>query len=115
MFTLEAIGTLSDFIFGFIEGIIVLRILLKFFGAHEFVPFVSWIFQTSQPLLDPFEGMFPSVLGKRGFTIDVSSLFALLVYAFVAYLIQEGIGRLETAKLAQENGNGKRRSRKDED
>lgn len=114
MFTLGIIDILSGLIFGFIEGIVGLRILLKFFGANELTPFVTWVYHTSQPLLVPFEGMFPSVTEKRGFTIDVSSLFALLVYAFIAFFIQEAINGLQEVSY-RENVRGKKNSREKEE
>lgn len=98
MFAIARISALADIIFTFIEGLLALRILLKFFGANPFTPFVAWVYQTSKPLLTPFEGMFPSAVTQGGFVLEVSVLFALLVYAFAGYLIHEWLMELANTK-----------------
>lgn len=76
----------------FAEGVIGLRILLKLMGASTTAPFVKWVFDTSKPLLYPFEGMFPSsTLNNVPFTIEFSAIFALFAYMFLGYILQEGI------------------------
>ena len=94
MFTLARIAILADWIFSFVEGVIGLRILLKFFGANPAAPFVLWVYQTSKPLLAPFEGIFPSAVTQGGFVLEISALFALLVYGFLAYVVAEGLSDL---------------------
>src|SRR5689334_17385866 len=92
MWTAQVILWITNIIIGFIELMIGLRILLKLIGANTVAPFVQWVYETSQPLLGPFQGMLPSatVPGTPGrFTIELSALFAFLVYAFLAYLIGE--------------------------
>ena len=54
------IFTLSDIIIGIIEFLLSLRILLKLLGASPKAPFVVWVYETTRPLLAPFEGMFPT-------------------------------------------------------
>ncbi len=89
MFTLRIIGFLVEFIFSFIEGLIGLRVLLKFLGASMTAPFVNWVYQTSKPLLVPFEGIFPSSSPGGGFVLEISALFALVVYAVIGYGVHE--------------------------
>lgn len=98
MFAIEKISALANIIFTFIEGLLVLRILLKFFGANPLTPFVAWIYQTSKPLIAPFEGMFPTETTQGGFILEVSVLFALLIYVFVGYLINEGLEELASTR-----------------
>ena len=95
MITSRTLLLLTNILLGFVEFIIGLRVFLKLFGARAAAPFVSWVYETSQPLLVPFEGMFPtSRLGGR-LTLEVSALFALLVYAFLGYLVEELISYLD--------------------
>lgn len=110
MFTLGKISALSDLIFTFITGLLSLRIFLKFFGANPVTPFVAWVYQTSKPLLAPFEGMFPTETTRGGFVLEVSVLFALLIYAFVGYLIKDGLDTLATQRKSVN-----RQTTKDED
>jgi hypothetical protein len=76
---------------GFAETAIAVRILLKLMGASEMAPFVRWVYDMSAPLISPFIGMFPSPTLSGPFTIEFSAIFALFVYMFIGYLIQEAI------------------------
>jgi len=89
MITLVTIEWLVNAVFGLIEFIIGLRVLLKLLGANVAAPFVNWVYETSQPLLYPFEGMFPTPRLRTGSVIEFSALFALIVYALIAYAIGE--------------------------
>ena len=85
---------LSNGLIGLVEFFISLRIILKFFGANATAPFVSWVYQTTDPLLAPFVGMFPSPKLPDGFTLEFAALFALFVYAFIGYIVTELIAEL---------------------
>lgn len=87
--TPKLIAFLVNLVTSLIEGLLGLRIVLKLLGASTVAPFVSWIYETTQPLLTPFAGMFPSPKLPEGFVIEFSALFALVVYAFIGYLITE--------------------------
>jgi hypothetical protein len=80
---------LINVVFTVIEGLLGLRFLLKLFGANGATDFVRWIYETSQPLLTPFQGSFPSPAIERGFVIEFSTLFALIVYGLIAWLLAE--------------------------
>lgn len=89
MFSAQPFLALSRATLGIIEALVGLRVLLKFLGASSQAPFVSWIYDTSQPLLKPFENMFPTSRLSGNFVLEISAIFALLTYAFTAYLIEE--------------------------
>lgn len=78
---------IANTILGAIELLLSIRILLKFFGASTVAPFVSWVYETTQPLLTPFIGAFPSPRLEGYFVIEFSSLIALVFFAFIGYLI----------------------------
>ncbi|MDC3413581.1 YggT family protein [Aquibacillus sp. 3ASR75-11] len=80
---------LINLVIGIAQFILGLRIVLKLFGANEVAPFVSWTYQTSAPLLYPFEGIFPTRSLDGGFIIEFSSLFALIVYTLIGYFLTE--------------------------
>ena len=50
---------------------------------------MDWVYDTSEPLLNPFREMFNTERTPEGFVIEISSLFALLTYMFVAFFAQE--------------------------
>ena len=79
--------SLTNVTLGVIEFLLGFRIILKLFGASASAPFVFWIYETTQPLLKPFIGAFPSPHLDGGFLIEFSSFFALIVFSFIGYLI----------------------------
>lgn len=91
MITSDIILGMLNILIGFAETAIALRILLKLMGASVTAPFVRWVYDMSQPLISPFIGMFPSPTLSGPFTIEFSAIFALFVYMFIGYLIQEAI------------------------
>lgn len=82
------IFTLSDIIIGIIEFLLSLRILLKLLSASPNASFVQWVYETTKPLLAPFEGMFPTSTLPVGFVLEVSTLFAVITYAFLGVLLE---------------------------
>lgn len=82
---------LVNIILGVVEVVVGLRILLKLFAANTSAPFVMWIYETSESLIYPFKGMFPSPAVEGGIVIEFSALFALVCYALIGFLIIEGI------------------------
>lgn len=89
MYTARLILILVDFIFGLIELVLGLRILLEILGANSSTPFVNWVYTISGTLLNPFKGIFPSPVLQGRFVLDISAIIALFVYALIAYLISE--------------------------
>ena len=91
MITGGVLGYLIELIFDFIELILGLRIVLKLFGANASAPFTNWIYETTRPLIAPFQGMFPSPVISGGFVIEFSTIFALLIYGFIAFAAHESV------------------------
>lgn len=85
---------LINVVFSLIELLIAVRIILRLFGANSAAGFVRWIYATTDPLIQPFVGMFPSPVLEGGFVIEFSAVFALIVYAFIGYLLTEIISEL---------------------
>lgn len=68
-------------------GIILLsfRIFLLAFSANPDTPFVEFIYNTSSDFLQPFRGIFPPrPVGETGY-LDVTALFAIIVYGMMAW------------------------------
>lgn len=78
-----------NFVVGLAEVLIALRVVLKLFGANADAGFVGWVYDTTQPLLQPFIGMFPSPTLEGAYVIEFSALFALLIYALAGLLLIE--------------------------
>lgn len=75
------------------EAILALGFLLLLFGANSDASFVAWVYRSLDRAMEPFRGMFtPIELGLSGnndvgAVLDTSILFAMLVYAVVAWLV----------------------------
>ena len=77
-------------IFSFIVNLFLgLRLLLRLFDANRNAAFAKFIYDSSNPLLEPFRGIFPIHVLSPGYVFEFSTLFAMLVYTFISYLIFE--------------------------
>lgn len=94
-----------DFLFGLIEGLLGLRVILKLFGANASAPFVNWVYEISKPLLAPFKGAFPAPALQGGFTIEFTALFAMLVYGLIGYLLLELVGQTNILTIRRQRAN----------
>lgn len=77
---------LVNIVFGIIEFLLAFRFIFKFFAANSGTPFVAWIYRMSASLVGPFAKILPD-LKLGGFVVDFATLVALIVYAFIGYLI----------------------------
>lgn len=73
-------------IFYIIEALLLTRFFLILFSANLSAPFARWIFANSSTLVAPFRNIFPTV-DVAGFKIDLTVLFALIIYAIIGQLI----------------------------
>ncbi len=70
-------------VFGII--VLTLRVLLLAFSANASAGFYQFVINTSGQYLNPFRGIFPPRgVGETGY-LDVSALFAIVVYIFIAW------------------------------
>lgn len=78
-------------------GIVVLglRVFLLAFSASTEARFVTFILETSNVYLAPFRGIFPGRdIGATGY-FDVSSLFAIIIYLFIAWMVASLISYIQ--------------------
>jgi hypothetical protein len=73
--------------FGLVELFLGLRLILKLFGANASNDFVNWVYETSNVLLDPFRGIFPTQVFKSTFVLELSTIFAMIIYAIIVMLL----------------------------
>jgi uncharacterized protein YggT (Ycf19 family) len=73
-------------VFGIVDGLLLVRLLLKVLGTNPDAPFSSFVYGLTDFLLGPFKGMLPAtVSGKTIF--EPSVLIAILVYALIAWVL----------------------------
>lgn len=66
--------------------LLTFRFFLLLLGANPVSGFVNFIYRTSEVVMAPFDGIFPTQAGEDGVHIlDFSALFAIIVYALLAY------------------------------
>ncbi|MFC6715632.1 hypothetical protein [Branchiibius cervicis] len=80
-----------------VEIVLGLGFILQLFGASQEASFVRWVYRSMERAMEPFRGIFPSVdltssaNGQHNAVLDTSVLFAMLVYAIVAWAIHLAI------------------------
>ncbi|HLF26263.1 MAG TPA: YggT family protein [Anaerolineae bacterium] len=73
-------------IFGVIEGLIALRVMLKLIAANPSAPFAAFTYDLTEPFLLPFIGL-TGTPSAGGIVLEISSIIAIIVYALLAWLI----------------------------
>lgn len=73
-------------IFGILEGLIAIRIVLRALGANPESGFAAFVDRITAPLLTPFVGLFgtPQVNGSA---LELHALVAIIVYGLVAWVL----------------------------
>ena len=87
--------SILNIILSIIGSFLGLRIILKLFGANDSAEFVDWIYETTIPLIQPFENIFRTVRIDGRFVIEFSTLFAILVYGLIGSVIFAGLDALD--------------------
>lgn len=72
---------------GIMETFLGVRFFLKILGASQQASFVRWVYATTDSIMEPFIGMFPSPSLGPYFIIELNAIFAMIVYALVGYFI----------------------------
>ena len=77
------------FLFGVLQTLLILRIVLLLLNANPDNNIVDWIYSVTQPFVDPFLGMFQmdSVTGQKGSVLDVAAIVALVAWSLIETLI----------------------------
>jgi uncharacterized protein YggT (Ycf19 family) len=73
-------------VFGLIEGLIAIRLILKALGANPSAGFSEFIYGITAPLVWPFVGLFNNPAYGNS-VLELSSIVALVVYALLAWLL----------------------------
>jgi uncharacterized protein YggT (Ycf19 family) len=81
------------YLFGLLEALLGLRILLMAFGADPQAGFTATIFGVTDPFLIFFRNIFPTISTGMG-TLDLSAVLALIIYAILSWGITSFITSL---------------------
>ena len=81
------------FVFGILQVLLILRIVLLLLVANPGNDVVHSIFSVTQPFVEPFLGMFSlnRVTADQGSVLDIAAIVALIAWTLVEALILAGI------------------------
>lgn len=82
-------------IFGIVDAILVIRLVLKLLGAGPDNVFVNFIYAITQPLVGIFEGIFaqiPIPAINAAAVFEPATFIALLVVGLLAWILQRTLG-----------------------
>lgn len=89
---------------GFLEFMILLRMLLKLIAANPNNLFTQLVYGFTDLFLWPFSGLVASPSAGNGMVLEISSFFALLIYAVLAWvlvqMIQIGATRVKSRSIS---------------
>jgi uncharacterized protein YggT (Ycf19 family) len=83
--TVWAVTRVVTLLFTVIEVLLLLRFVLKLLGANSNQPLVAGLYQITEPLVRPFQGIFPQPNVDAAF--DVAALLAIAFFFLIAALI----------------------------
>jgi uncharacterized membrane protein len=78
------------FVFGVLEGLIGLRVLLKMMAANPSNAFATFIYGITEIFVLPFKGL-TAEPSAEGFVLEIPAIIAMLVYLLVAWAIARAV------------------------
>jgi uncharacterized protein YggT (Ycf19 family) len=72
--------------FGVIDGLLLIRLVLKLLGANTSAGFTQWTYSVTDVLLAPFRNLLPTI-GNEHSMLEMSVVVAILVYALIAWVL----------------------------
>jgi len=85
LFTMKLINIIT-LLFGILEALIGVRIVLKLIGANPDNGFANFVYEVTGVFLRPFTGLVTSPVVGDG-VLEWSSIIAMFIYAFLTYVI----------------------------
>jgi hypothetical protein len=79
-------------IFGVIEALLVIRLVLMALAANAEAGFAQLIYAVTGPLVAPFMGLFGTPQAATGAVLELHTLIAIVIYALLAWLVVRGAG-----------------------
>ncbi len=86
---LKVIAKLAYMVVLLVQLLISLRFVLKFVNANPENTFSKWIFENSNPIIEPFKGLVQESYQVWGFDVEVISLVAVVCLMIVGYVLSQ--------------------------
>src|SRR2546430_1907584 len=72
--------------FGVIDGLLLIRLVLKLLGANPTAGFTQFVYGITNVLLAPFHNLLPTI-GNEQSQLEMSVVVAILVYALIGWVL----------------------------
>jgi YGGT family len=79
------IASVTYFVFGVLEAILLLRFFFRLLGANRSNDFITFLYSLSHVFVSPFNGIFNDQALGNFSVFEVSTLVAMLIYALLAW------------------------------
>jgi uncharacterized protein YggT (Ycf19 family) len=79
------------FIVAIVNALLIFRFSLKMIGANPVNQFVNFLYSVTNPMVYPFQNIVANPSVNETANIEVSVLFAILVYSFAAWALISAI------------------------
>lgn len=76
-------------VFGVIDGLLIIRLILKLLGANPTAAFSNWVYNVTNFFNAPFHNILPTI-GTEQSQLEMSVVLAIIVYALIGW----AVGRL---------------------
>ena len=73
-------------VFGVIDGLLLIRMMLKLLGANPHAGFSNWLYNVTDVFLAPFRNLLPTI-GNEQSQLEMSLVIAVLVYALIGWAV----------------------------
>lgn len=73
-------------VFGVIDGLLLIRVVLKLLGANTAAGFTRWTYGVTDVFLAPFRNLLPAI-GTEQSVLEMSVIVAILVYALIGWVL----------------------------
>ncbi len=96
--TVWAVTRVVTLLFTVLEVLLLLRFVLKLMGANANQPLVSGLYGVTEPLVRPFQGIFPEPAGPP--VLDLAALLAVVFFFLIAALVVALVRAITSARAA---------------
>jgi YggT family protein len=96
--TVWTVTRVVTLLFTVLEVLLLLRFVLKLTGANAQQALVSGLYGVTEPLVRPFQGIFPEPAGPP--VLDLAALLAVLFFFLIAALIVALVRAITSARAA---------------
>jgi YggT family protein len=74
-------------VFGIIDGLLLIRLVLKLLAANPLAGFSKFIYGLTDVFMAPFRNLLPNVGGDSGAVLEMSTVIAIIVYALIGWAL----------------------------